>query len=845
MTETTKNVVTEVPAPDPVGARDGNRLMLTGVGKSFGAVRALDDVTLAVPPGEIHGLIGENGAGKSTLMAIASGALVPDAGRATVDGHDVVGDTAAARAAGLAIVRQHPALLPELTVADNILLAVPASMRPAVKDSVAWARQCLDAWDDRPDIDPGMRAGQLNAEQQFIVELARALCQNPAVLLLDEPSEHLKAADVDRLFRVVGERAAQGTAVVYISHRVREVREISDRVTVLRNGVNRGTHDTADLDESRIIELIIGRSLDAQYPARQDTSERFHGRPAVLEAYDLTGDGFDDAALVIDAGEVVGLAGIDGNGQAELARALAGLHGFTGRVKINGSNARLNSPVSAVDAGVAYVPADRHREGIFPDLSVKENAIIRGVKVAARLGFVSSRRESQQGLGVLERYSVKAASPDAPVGSLSGGNQQKVVMGGALAANPRLLIADQPTQGVDVGAKSEIYTQLREVAATGAGVLMLSSDNSELAGVCDRVLVMSRGRIVAEIAGEDLTEAAITSAVLQASATRDHEVPQPRKWARRFDHDLAPVPVLLALIALVAVVAQVSDSTYLGTRNISLVLGLGAVLALAACGQGLVLMHGGIDLSIGPLMSFGPIIASFYIVGAGVGYDLTGWVLIVLATVGVGVVNWLMATFLKINPLLTSFGMWTLLDAAALILRPTAGGLISTTVVDALATSFGPIPLSLLIVAVVVAAMELWRTRTLTGKSIQALGSSREAAHTLGIGARRVALITHVAAALLAGLAGILMIGQIGTGDPTAGEPYVLTSISAAVVGGVALTGGRGSFWGVLCAAVLLVQVQTATPYLGLSAGWQNILVAVVTIVAVCVYSIARRRRAH
>jgi ribose transport system ATP-binding protein len=189
--------------------------------------------------------------------------------------------------------------------------------------------------------------------------------------------------------------------------------------------------------------------------------------------------------------------------------------------------------------------------------------------------------------------------------------------------------------------------------------------------------------------------------------------------------------------------------------------------------------------------------------------------------------------------------MWTLLDAAALILRPTAGGLISTTVVDALATSFGPIPLSLLIVAVVVAAMELWRTRTLTGKSIQALGSSREAAHTLGIGARRVALITHVAAALLAGLAGILMIGQIGTGDPTAGEPYVLTSISAAVVGGVALTGGRGSFWGVLCAAVLLVQVQTATPYLGLSAGWQNILVAVVTIVAVCVYSIARRRRAH
>jgi ribose transport system ATP-binding protein len=823
----------------------GYRLQLTGVSKSFGAVRALSDVTLEVPAGQIHGLIGENGAGKSTLMAIASGALVPDAGQAVVDGRDIRGDAVAARAAGLAIVRQHPALLPDLTVADNLLLGMPASMRPRVTDSVAWARTCLGAWDDRPDIDPRMRAEALNAEQQFIVELARALCQAPAVLLLDEPSEHLKAEDVDRLFRVIRELAAGGTAIVYISHRVREVRQISDRVTVLRNGVNRGTRETADLDEAQIIELIIGRSLDAQYPAKQSRDRSLVGRPAVLEAYDLSGEGFSGASLIIEPGEVVGLAGIDGNGQAQFARALAGLQRFTGPVKLSGYDARLSNPVAAVNAGIAYVPADRHREGIFPDLSVRENVMIRGVRAAARFGFVSPSLEREKSTEILKRYAVKAASPDAPVTSLSGGNQQKVVMGGALASAPRLLIADQPAQGVDVGAKIEIYNQLRTVAATGAGVLMLSSDNSELAGVCDRVVVMSRGQIVAEIAGEELFEETITNAVLRASSTRDHGTAAPGRFRRILDHDSAPVPVLLALIIILAVIAQLSDSTYLHTRNISLVLGLGAILAVAATGQGLVLMHGGFDLSIGPLMSIAPVIASYYLIGAGYGYDLAGWVFIALATLVVGLGNWLLGAVLKLNPMLASFGMWTLLDAIALILRPQAGGLISNSIVDRISRSFGPIPCTLIAAVVVAAGLELWRTRTFGGKALQAVGSDRAAAHTLGISAFKASLIAYVASALLAGLAGVMLIGQIGTGDPTAGESYVLTSIAAAVVGGVALTGGRGSFTGVLCAAVLLVQVQTATPYLGLSPGWQQILVAVVTIVAVCVYSLARRRPAR
>jgi ribose transport system ATP-binding protein len=834
----------------PVGEQDATmpadeiRLSLTSVTKAFGPVVALDEVTLDVSAGRVHGLIGENGAGKSTLMAVASGVLVPDAGKVLVNGRDVRGDAAGARAAGLAIVRQHPALLPQLTIADNILLAVPPHQRPKIQDSVAWARACLDAWDDRPDIDPRMRADTLNAEQQFIVELARAVAQQPSVLLLDEPSEHLRAADVDRLFSVVRRLAASGTAVVYISHRIREVREIAEEVTVLRNGISRGTYITAELDEQRIIELIIGRSLEQQYPDKIDHTAEFAMHPPVLEARRLSGDGFRDASLTIRPGEIVGLAGIDGNGQQELARALAGLTRYTGYTNVDGKGVHLLSPSAAVASGVAYVPADRHREGVFPDLSVRENAVIRGIARVARFGFVNAARERAEGMAVLNRYAVKTASPDAPITSLSGGNQQKVVIGGALISSPRLLIADQPTQGVDVGAKAEIYQQLREVAATGSGVLMLSSDNSELAGVCDRVVVMSRGQIIDELVGDAVQESGITAAVLRASTSHAYTASPPKRWRRIVDSDLAPVPVMLALIVALAIIAEAVSHRYFGFQNISLVLALSGILALAATAQSLVIMHGGIDLSIGPVIAFAPIIASYYVIGAGFAFDLQGWVFIILLALAVGTVNWLLASFLRINPMLLSFGMWSLLDAVALVMRPLPGGIIDHTVVDALSSSVGPIPIAIVVAIAVVAGMEIWRTRTIAGKSTLALGSSPAAAATLGLRRRRIILRVMLMSALLATAAGVLLIGQTGTGDPTAGTPYVLNSVAAAAVAGVALTGGRGSFWSVLVASVLLVQVQTVTPYLGLSFAWQNILVAGATIGAVCVYAVARRRRA-
>ncbi len=294
-------------------------LEIAGASKSFPGVRALDAVTFDVLAGEVHGLVGENGAGKSTLMAIASGALIPDAGSVAVDGVATSGDPQAARALGLAIVRQEPALMPDLTVAENLYLGVPASLRPAVSDLTRWADECLRIWNENAPVKVSDRVDTLNPEQRFIVEIVKAFANNPKVLVLDEPTEHLAAQDVDRLFERIRRLTAAGGCVVYISHRIREVQRIADRLTVLRDGRSQGTFDARALNEDQIVELIVGVSLDREFPAK---ASNVSGE--ALKVENLSGPGFANVGVTVRRGEILGLAGISDNGQHEFMRALAG-----------------------------------------------------------------------------------------------------------------------------------------------------------------------------------------------------------------------------------------------------------------------------------------------------------------------------------------------------------------------------------------------------------------------------------------------------------------------------------------------------------------------------------------
>lgn len=428
-------------------------LDLKAVSKWFPGVWAMRGVTFSVAAGEVHGLVGENGAGKSTLMAVASGALVPEEGTVLIDGHPVLGNPEAARECGLAIVRQEPALMPELTVAENLYLGMPVSKRPKTARLHLWASDILRQWDEKTTIDPQRRVEQMTPEQRFIIEITKALATEPKVLILDEPTEHLLIDDIERLFGHVRRIAARGAGVVYISHRIREVKQITDRITVLRDGITRGTFDSSTLSETQIVELIVGKGIDQEFP---DKRGRATIAAPMLEVVNYSGAGFGPVALEVHAGEILGLGGMDGNGKREFMRALAGIESATGQIKVEGKPVSINDPKAANACGVHYLSGSRAREGIFASLSVRENFSFRSLPLDTVAGFIKGTSERQRAQDAIEWLQIKTPTADSDIASLSGGNQQKVTLAGVLATKPKVLLVDEPTQGVDVGARAHL-----------------------------------------------------------------------------------------------------------------------------------------------------------------------------------------------------------------------------------------------------------------------------------------------------------------------------------------------------------------------------------------------------
>lgn len=833
MSTVASGALSPAPGRDPV---EGPRLQITAVSKAFGAVRALSDVALECRAGEVHGLIGENGAGKSTLMAVAAGALVPDAGEVLIDGEPVAGDPARARQLGLAIVHQEPSLMPDLTVAENMLLSLEPTHRPSTSRIDSWASGLLREWNEENRIRPGARVTALNAEERFTVEIVKALAREPKVLVLDEPTEHLSTEDVERLFERIRRLASRGVAVIYISHRIREVQRISERVSVLRDGRSQGTFLTTELTEGRIIELIAGRTLSATFP---DKPQRLDGEDRLVVRAG-NGNGFHDVDLNVRRGEILGLAGIEGNGQRAFARSLAGLNGDRLPVELDGERVRVRSSAAAARAGIAYLSGERALEGVYADLTVRENFGLRNLAATSTLGFVASRKEVDAARTAVERFSVKADDISTPIGSLSGGNQQKVALASAMSTSPRVLIADEPTQGVDVGAKADIYQHLRAIADSGNSVVVLSSDNLELAGLCDRVAVFSRGQIAAEVTGDDVTERAITTAMLTATASRER-ASRLSPIRRLLDNTYLPVMVIaVAMVGLGALAAQ-NSPFYLTGRNLTGMLTMVAVLGLAAFAQQLVILTGGIDLSVGPLMSLTLVIGSFYLVdGMPPAWQLVGWVAIFAACIATGVANWLLVDVLKAHPMVATLATYMGILAVAQLMRPTPGGLISTAITDPLSTAVGFVPVALIAVVSLALVLEMALFRSILGITLRGVGSRADAARMIGIRPKRVRLMAYVACSVLAGCGGVLLMAQAGSGDAGAGTSYTLTSVAAVVLGGASIFGGRGSFIAALMGAFMLTQVSSVTTFLELNDAWQYFLLGGLTLVAVAAYSFGR-----
>jgi ABC-type sugar transport system ATPase subunit len=480
-----------------------------GLHKRYGGVHALRGARMAVNAGEVHALVGENGSGKSTLLKILSGQIQADAGLITMDGHPAgFRNPTDALRSGIATVTQETTLAQDLSIAENVFLGHRMAKRGPVVDWRATRRRALAAVQRLGlEVDPSMPVRRLRPDQQQMVEIARALSIDARVLILDEPTSSLTDDEVEALFGLVRKLRDQGVATIFVSHRLKEVFDLVDRVTVLRDGHTVAASPIEELDRPKLIHLMVGRALEEiEPPAAQE-----QGGAVALRVRGLTlPAGFADVDLEVAPGEIVGLAGLVGAGRSELLEALFGLHRpSAGVVEVDGTKVTFKQPRHSIRSGMAFVPADRKQQGLVLEMSVRENLVMASTSRLSRARRPAGRRELPAVRSAVEGMRIRAHSPRAPVATLSGGNQQKVVLGKWLATNPRVLMLDEPTRGVDVGAKSEIYRLLFDVAQRGVGILVSSSENPELLTLCDRIIVMFRGRVAAELTREEATEARI------------------------------------------------------------------------------------------------------------------------------------------------------------------------------------------------------------------------------------------------------------------------------------------------------------------------------------------------
>jgi len=493
-------------------------LQLVDVSKRYGGVRALERASFTCAAGRIHALLGENGAGKSTLIKVMAGVVQPDEGRILLQGHERrFAHPQDAVAAGIACIFQELSLLPDLSVADNICITNPPR-RFGLIDRKAQRRiaEAALARAGAEDIHPLAPVSTLPLSRRQLVEIAKALARDPRILILDEATSALAAADVERVFTLLRRLRDEGLAIVYISHRMREIAELADDCSVFRNGSRVATFEAGTRSDAQVVEMMIGRDIAHAFPPKPAPPGE-----DVAPALEVRGLGWagrlQDITLAVRPGEIVGLGGLDGQGQRELFLALFGvLRGVAGEVRVDGRPVRVGGPRRARsrELGIALVPEDRKTDGLLLPMSVNDNLSLAALDRLSRAGVLVAGAEREAVARMVRRLAIKVADPADAVGTLSGGNQQKVVIGKWLLTAPRILLLNDPTRGIDVGTKQELYVLMRELADEGAAVLLYSTDYAELIGCCDRVAVFYDGRIARWLQGDALTERALVASAL-------------------------------------------------------------------------------------------------------------------------------------------------------------------------------------------------------------------------------------------------------------------------------------------------------------------------------------------
>jgi ribose transport system ATP-binding protein len=822
---------------------------IVGATKYYGPVEALKAVSLNFRRGEVHAIVGENGAGKSTLIGIATGAIPPDFAVIRVSGKEIKRPNAKKlHRAGVAVTFQHPELAEEMTVMENLQLAAPGLTGPGSRAEAARLLAAVGSEQHAMSLDARVR--DLTLAQHHIIEIAGAIASKPKVLFLDEPTEPFQQADIVKLFELINQLRDEGVAVVYVSHRLREIEELADRITVLRDGKSIDSRPASRITTDEIITMIAGRPLGQVFPDKaKDTGE------VILEVEALSGSGFANVSFTAHAGEIVGVTGIEGEGQREFLRTIAGLEQRTsGSVRIKGEAVEGDTTAAARHAGIGFVTDDRHEEGLFLTLRLRENIGIGALDRISTAGVIDRNRDHEltrevmDRLGIYTGYRIKEHD-DTTAAELSGGNQQKTLIGREIAGEPSVVLIDEPTKGVDVGARSEIYDRLRDLADSGVAVVVSSSDGIELEGLCDRVVVFARGQIVTELEGETLTDEAITEANMTATVAREGGPARTRKgedepWRRIMAADRFPAAVLSVLTAIVLFGTDSISAYFLSAFNIETMLTFLSILAFISIAQLGTILVGRIDLSVGALAGFVVVLASFLMPdGAGPGEALWGAALILAMTAAFGLVQGWLVTWLNIPAIVVTLATFIGLQGMSLVLRPRAGGAITDYITDVTQWSFYAVPACFLAILIVVAVFEYGLFRTGLGRRLRAVGSNPLAATRVGVNVNRHILLAFTLSGLLTGIGGLILAGQVGIGSPATGIDYTLMSITAVVLGGTRIAGGRGSVLSVLMGAALVQSLSSASSFVNQDSAIHLMVLGAVTIVAATFFSVARRER--
>jgi len=803
---------------------------LRGISKSFGGVRALINVDMEVVAGEVHALCGENGAGKSTLIKVLSGIYAPDEGQVAIAGRELPHSVHAAAELGVAVIHQESVACPDLNAIDNVFVGREVRrLGGLLLDRGAMERQTRDLLARLGEaVDLARPVGELPMAQRQMIGMARALSQRCRLLVMDEPTASLSSRESETLFGIIRQLRSQGVSILYVSHRLEEIFALADRVTVLRDGHRVATRRINELSTERLIDLMVGRAVE-QLP--QEALPIEAPRTAMLEVRNLskTGD-FEGVSLTVHADEVVGLAGLVGAGRSEVANAIFGITGYDGgSVRLGGEALPPCSVAASVRRGLALVPEDRQHLGLVLPMTVAENLSLTVLRSLTRWGLIHKRSENELMARIASELQVPAARMNLPAEALSGGNQQKVVLGKWLATRPRVLILDEPTRGVDVAAKSEIHRRIRQLASQGLATLVISSELPEILRLCDRILVMREGRITGELTRDQATEKKVLELALPVATASERSGAARKKFAtgvqRSALSDLLRRRQTWLIAMLVITVAGVGalEPSFLSRSNLLDIAAEAAPVAIVACAVTLVIVTGEIDISVGSIVGLTAALLGLCCYGPNPPMSIAaGTACALLAALGIGVINGLLVTVGRVPSIIATLGMLTVLRGTTeLIMQGTSIEGRPDVLRDLATGKLWGIPYSVCLAATVAAVAALIARRTPLGLRIYATGSNPQGAPLLGVSVASNRFIVFTLAGLMAGLAAVLLAPKNSIVQPNLGEGLELLVITCVVVGGTSISGGRGTILGTLLAVLLLSLVPTALTYVGAPPQWR------------------------